>query len=110
MADRLARFVLAFTKSRSTQNLQNAPEKTEKARGRADAMRLGRLFSYPDIHRDRIGANDLELPINRPKAEVASYNKDGSMRHRNPGDPVYVPDSRGGPKARIERGLETSSR
>jgi catalase len=67
-----------------------------------DKMLLGRLFSYPDTHRYRIGPNYLELPINRPKAEVASYNKDGPMRHRNPGDPVYAPNSQGGPKARPE--------
>ena len=30
-----------------------------------DKMLLGRLFSYPDTHRYRIGANYLQLPINR---------------------------------------------
>ncbi len=33
-----------------------------------DKMLLGRLFSYPDTHRYRIGSNYLQLPINRPKA------------------------------------------
>ena len=36
-------------------------------------------------------------PVNRPHAtEVHSYAKDGAMRHHNPGDPVYVPNSKGG--------------
>jgi catalase len=64
-----------------------------------DKMLLGRLFSYPDTHRYRIGANYLQLPINAPKSEVHSYNKDGAMRYSNPGDPVYAPNTLGGPKA-----------
>ena len=64
-----------------------------------DKMLLGRLFSYPDTHRYRIGPNYLQLPINQPKSEVHSYNKDGAMRYANPGDPVYAPNSYGGPKA-----------
>ncbi len=64
-----------------------------------DKMLLGRLFSYPDTHRYRIGPNYLQLPINRPKSPVNSYNKDGSMRYDNPRDPVYAPNSVGGPRA-----------
>lgn len=69
-----------------------------------DKMLLGRLFSYPDAHRYRIGANYNELPVNRPHAaEVRSYAKDGHMRHHNPGDPVYAPNSKGGPHADTAR-------
>ncbi len=64
-----------------------------------DKMLLGRLFSYPDTHRHRIGSNYLQLPVNRPKVEVNSYNRDGAMRYSNPQDPVYAPNSYGGPKA-----------
>ncbi len=65
-----------------------------------DKMLLGRLFSYPDTHRYRIGTNYLQLPINRPKSPVHSYNKDGAMRYQHSGDqPVYAPNSHGGPKA-----------
>jgi catalase len=65
-----------------------------------DKMLLGRLFSYPDTHRYRIGTNYLQLPINQPRAEVHSYNKDGSMRYRHNGtQPVYAPNSYGGPHA-----------
>jgi catalase len=69
-----------------------------------DRMLLGRLFSYPDTHRYRIGPNYLQLPINRPKSEVHSYNKDGAMRYEHAGaQPVYAPNSFGGPKADPER-------
>jgi catalase len=34
---------------------------------------------------------------------VRSYAKDGHMRHHNPGDPVYVPNSKGGPHADAAR-------
>ncbi|HEX9342829.1 MAG TPA: catalase [Actinomycetota bacterium] len=65
-----------------------------------DRMLLGRLFSYPDTHRHRIGTNYLQLPINQPKSPVHSYNKDGAMRFRHNGDqPVYAPNSYGGPQA-----------
>ena len=65
-----------------------------------DKMLQGRLFSYPDTHRYRIGPNYLQLPVNQPHAPVHSYNRDGAMRYQNPGDPVYAPNSYGGPVAR----------
>ncbi|MEU7881950.1 catalase [Microbispora bryophytorum] len=64
-----------------------------------DKMLQGRLFSYPDAHRYRIGPNYLQLPVNAPKVPVHSYNVDGQMRYRNPGDPVYAPNSVNGPAA-----------
>jgi catalase len=64
-----------------------------------DKMLLGRLFSYPDTHRYRIGPNYLQLPVNQPHSPVHSYNKDGAMRYSNPSDPVYAPNSYGGPAA-----------
>ncbi len=65
-----------------------------------DKMLLGRLFSYPDAHRYRIGTNYLQLPVNQPEVEVHSYNKEGSMAYRHNGNqPVYAPNSYGGPKA-----------
>jgi catalase len=71
-----------------------------------DKMLIGRLFSYPDTHRYRIGANYLQLPVNRPKSPVHSYNRDGAMRYENPGDPVYAPNSQGGPVADPARAAE----
>jgi catalase len=64
-----------------------------------DKMLQGRLFSYPDTHRYRIGPNYLQLPVNRPIVPVHSYNKDGAMRYENYGDPVYSPTTVGGPQA-----------
>src|SRR5260370_38277815 len=49
------------------------------------------------------GPTNLQLPVNAPKAPVHSYNKDGAMRYKNPGDPVYAPNSYGGPAADEER-------
>ena len=69
-----------------------------------DKMLLGRLFSYADTHRYRVGTNYLQLPVNAPKVEVHSYNKDGPMRYRHNGkQPVYAPNSYGGPQADSER-------
>jgi catalase len=68
-----------------------------------DKMLLGRLFSYHDTHLHRVGANAQELPVNRPRSPVHSYNRDGQMRYENPPDPVYAPNSYGGAKARPER-------
>jgi catalase len=63
-------------------------------------MLLGRLFSYPDAHRYRIGTNYQQLPINRPHVEVRNYGKDGAMRYRHSADqPVYAPNSYEGPLA-----------
>jgi catalase len=64
-----------------------------------DKMLQGRLFSYPDAHRYRIGPNYLQLPINQPKSPVNSYNVDGPMAYTNPQDPLYTPNSFGGPTA-----------
>jgi catalase len=68
-----------------------------------DKMLLGRLFSYPDAHRYRIGANYNQLPVNAPVAPVHSYSKDGAMRYRKVSDPVYAPNSKGGPQADAAR-------
>src|SRR5260221_346230 len=58
------------------------------------------MFSYADTHRYRVGTNYLQLPVNAPKVEVHSYNKDGPMRYRHNGkQPVYAPNSYGGPQA-----------
>ncbi len=69
-----------------------------------DKMLLGRIFSYPDTHRYRIGPNYAQLPPNRPHVPVHSYAKDGPMRF----DPArvsapYAPNSKGGPAADPER-------
>jgi catalase len=64
-----------------------------------DKMLLARLFSYADAHRARLGTNYQQLPVNAPQSPVNSYSKDGAMRYHNVSDPVYAPNSKGGPKA-----------
>ncbi|MFN2337854.1 MAG: catalase [Gammaproteobacteria bacterium] len=64
-----------------------------------DKMLLGRIFAYADAHRARIGANYKQVPVNMPKCPVHSYSKDGAMRVQNVSDPVYAPNSKGGPQA-----------
>lgn len=67
-----------------------------------DKMLQARIFSYADAHRYRVGTNHAELPVNRPHAtEANSYSKDGATRHtfHAPTQPVYAPNSFGGPHA-----------
>ena len=68
-----------------------------------DKMLLGRMFSYPDAHRYRIGVNYNQLPVNAPRSPVHSYSKDGAMRYEKVSDPVYAPNSKGGPQADTDR-------
>ncbi|WP_261624384.1 catalase [Nesterenkonia marinintestina] len=59
-----------------------------------DKMLLGRNFAYADAHRYRIGTNFQQLPVNRPKNEVYSYNFEGNMWYDHTGDrPVYAPNT-----------------
>lgn len=67
-----------------------------------DKMLLARGFSYADAHRARLGVNYRQIPVNSPKVPVHSYSKDGAMRVRNVSDPVYAPNSYGGPRAQPE--------
>jgi catalase len=73
-----------------------------------DKMLMGRVFSYHDTHLHRIGANYQQLPVNAPKSRVHSYNKDGAMAYRHSGSqPVYAPNSYGGPQADPSKELPT---
>jgi len=46
-----------------------------------DKMLQGRLFSYPDTHRHRLGGNYEQIPINCPyRAKVHNGHRDGFMR------------------------------
>ena len=40
-------------------------------------MLVGRTFSYSDTQRYRVGPNYLQLPVNPPKSEVATNQRDG---------------------------------
>ncbi|HIB65850.1 MAG TPA: catalase [Phycisphaerales bacterium] len=64
-----------------------------------DKMLLARLMSYADAHRARLGVNYKHIPANAPKCPVRSYSKGGAMRINLATDPVYAPNSKGGPHA-----------
>ncbi len=44
-----------------------------------DRMLQGRLFSYSDTQRYRVGANVMDLPVNRPRVAVVNNNQDGQL-------------------------------
>jgi len=70
-----------------------------------DKMLQGRLFSYHDTHRHRLGPNYHLLPVNAPKSsQVDNYQRDGAMRSDGNfgGSPNYYPNSFGGPEPRPE--------
>jgi catalase len=64
-----------------------------------DKMLLARGFAYSDAHRGRLGVNYKQIPVNSPRVPVHSYSKDGVGRTVNAADPVYAPNSYGGPQA-----------
>ena len=66
-------------------------------------MLLARLISYADAHRARLGVNYKQIPVNRPKSPVHSYSKGGAMRINNVSDPVYAPNTKGGPEANPQK-------
>ena len=45
-----------------------------------DRMLQGRLFSYGDTHRYRLGINHDQLPVNRPRCPYHAPHRDGLMR------------------------------
>lgn len=45
-----------------------------------DKMLQGRLFSYADTQRYRLGVNHHLIPVNKPRCPFHSYHRDGSMR------------------------------
>ncbi|QIZ77634.1 catalase [Ferrimonas lipolytica] len=45
-----------------------------------DKMLQGRLFSYGDAQRYRLGVNHHSIPVNAPRCPVHSYHRDGAMR------------------------------
>ncbi len=62
-----------------------------------DRFLQGRLFSYGDAQRYRLGINYNQIPVNRAKCEVNDYHRDGAMRtDGNYGRlPAYTPNSEG---------------
>ena len=86
---------IAFSPSHMIPGIEPSPDK----------MLQGRLFSYPDTHRHRLGANYAEsIPVNRPLATACSlihhYQRDGPMQTtaNGGGGPNYFPNSFAGPQ------------
>jgi catalase len=47
----------------------------------ADKLLQGRIFSYADTQRYRLGPNYLQLPVNRPQVPVNNNQRDGPMQY-----------------------------
>lgn len=62
-----------------------------------DKMLQGRLFSYGDAHRYRLGVNHHQIPVNAPRCPFHNYHRDGAMRvDGNSGNgATYEPNSFG---------------
>lgn len=45
-----------------------------------DKMLQGRIFSYGDAHRYRLGINHHQVPVNAPRCPFATFHRDGAMR------------------------------
>lgn len=62
-----------------------------------DRMLQGRLFSYGDAHRYRLGVNHQQIPVNAPRCPFHNYHRDGAMRvDGNSGNgATYEPNSFG---------------
>ncbi len=78
-----------------------------------DKMLQGRLFSYGDAQRYRLGVNHYQIPVNAPKCPFNNYHRDGAMRtDGNEGSTIhYFPNSYGQweeSKAYTEPGLALS--
>lgn len=60
-----------------------------------DKMLQGRILSYPDAQRYRIGANYQSLPVNACPYMTNNYHRDGAMRFdgNNGSAPNYFPNS-----------------
>lgn len=62
-----------------------------------DRMLQGRLFSYGDAQRYRLGVNHYQIPVNTPRCPYHNYHRDGAMRvDGNQGSRLhYEPNSHG---------------
>lgn len=60
-----------------------------------DRMLQGRLFSYGDAQRYRLGVNHYQIPVNKPKCPFHNPHRDGAMRvDGNEGSTLhYFPNS-----------------
>ena len=94
---------LAFSPSHMIPGIEPSPDK----------MLQARLFSYPDTHRHRLGANYQQIPVNAPINMNATnneasnnYQRDGPMTVTNNGGgaPNYFPNMFHGPRPNVMNG------
>jgi len=81
---------LAFAPANMPPGIETSPDK----------MLQGRLFSYNDTHRHRLGPNYVQIPVNCPyRTKAATYQRDGPMTvsDNQAGCPNYFPNSFSGP-------------
>lgn len=80
---------IAFAPSHLVPGIEASPDK----------MLQGRIFSYADTQRYRLGTNYLQIPVNCPY-RVRNYQRDGSanVSDNQAGAPNYFPNSFSGPK------------
>lgn len=109
---------LAFAPSHLVPGIEPSPDK----------MLQARLFSYPDTHRHRLGANYQQLPCNNPRSRAvvssspnscpyaASFNtghyqRDGPMQMtaNGAGAPNYYPNSFQGPSPHSSGKMNTDT-
>ena len=82
----------AFSPSHMVPGIEPSPDK----------MLQGRLFSYPDTHRHRLGANYTQIPINCPyAARVLTHQRDGpaAVNGNYGAAPNYFPNTVQGVKS-----------
>lgn len=62
-----------------------------------DRMLQGRILSYPDAHRHRLGVNYQQIPVNTCPYATNNFHRDGFMRVDDNGNdhPNYYPNSSG---------------
>jgi len=88
---------LAFAPSHLVPGIEPSPDK----------MLQARLFSYPDTHRHRLGANYQSIPVNMPRhTAINNYQRDGPMQvtSNGAGAPNYFPNSFAGATPDVRRG------
>lgn len=78
---------LAFSPANLVPGIEASPDK----------LLQGRLFSYKDAQRYRLGANFEKIPVNRPLTEVHNYERDGAMSQYQDASGNYEPNGFDGP-------------
>ncbi|MDV0429980.1 catalase [Lactiplantibacillus sp. DA1] len=74
-----------------------------------DKLLQGRLFSYKDTQRYRLGVNFEDLPVNKPIVPVHNYERDGYMKADNQGAAVnYEPNSLNGPQEVADAAIQAA--